>query len=66
MKLNVDKKAGALYLRIDDSRVMDSEEVSSGVVLDYNEANEVVGVEMQNLSKRSSKIDLTDLQFNSE
>ena len=66
MKLNVDKKAGALYLRIDDSRVVDSEEVSPGVVLDYNEANEVVGVEMQNLSKRSSEIDLTDLQFNSE
>ena len=66
MKLNVDKKPGALYLRIGDSRVVDSQEVLSGVVLDYNEANEVVGVEMQNLSKPSSKIDLTDLQFNSE
>ena len=66
MKLNVDRKGGALYLRIDESRVVDSEEVSPGVVLNYNEANEVVGVEMQNLSKRSSEIDLTDLQFNSE
>ncbi len=66
MKLNVDKKADALYLRFDDLRIVDSEEVSPGVVLDYNEANEVVGVEMHQLSQRSSEIDLTDLQFESK
>ena len=54
MKLNVDKEADALYLRLDDSPIVESEEVSPGVVLDYNEANEVVGVEMLHLSKRSS------------
>ena len=43
MKLNVDKEADALYLRLDDSPVVESEEVSPGVVLDYNESNEVVG-----------------------
>ena len=32
MKLSVDKKAGALYLRLDDSPVVESEEVSPGVV----------------------------------
>ena len=66
MKINVDKTADVLYLRIDDSRIDDSEEVSPGVVLDYNEANEVVGVEMHRLSKRSPEIDLTDLQFESK
>lgn len=65
MNLNVDKKTDALYLRIDDSRIVDSEEVSPGVVLDYNKANEVVGIEMHHLSKRSSEIDLTDLKFES-
>ena len=65
MRLNVDKKADALYLRLDESRIVDSEEVSPGVVLDYNEANEVIGVEMHRLSKRSSEIDLTDLKFES-
>ena len=53
MKLNVDKSADALYLRLDDSSVVESEEVSPGVVLDYNESDEVVGVEILNLSKRS-------------
>ena len=66
MKLNVDKKADALYLRLDDSVIVDSDEVSPGVILDYNEANEVVGVEMHSLSKRSSELDLSDLQFESK
>ena len=63
MKLNVDKEAYALYLRLDDSPVVESEEVSPGVVLDYNESNEVVGVEMLHLSKRSSRLNLSALEF---
>ena len=52
MKLHADKKADALYLRLDDSAIVESEEVSPGVVLDYNEADEVVGIELLYLSKR--------------
>ena len=63
MKLNVDKEADALYLHLDDSPIVESEEVSPGVVLDYNESNEVVGVEMLHLSKRSSNLNLSALQF---
>ena len=63
MKLNVDKEADALYLRLDDSPIVESEEVSPGVMLDYNESKEVVGVEMLHLSKRSSNLNLSALQF---
>lgn len=63
MKLDVDSEADALYLRLDDSEIVQSEEVSPGVVLDYNDANEVVGVEMLRLSERSPGLNLTDLHF---
>ena len=63
MKLHVDKSADALYLRLDDSVIVESEEVSPGVVLDYNGLNEVVGVEMLYLSKRSSNLNLSALEF---
>ena len=63
MKLRIDEESDALYLRLDDSTIVDSEEVSPGVVLDYNESNEVVGVEMLYLSKRSSKLNLSALEF---
>ncbi len=63
MKLHVDKEADALYLRLDASAIAESEEVSPGVVLDYNASNEVVGVEILHLSKRSSKLNLSALEF---
>ena len=63
MKLKVDKEADALYFRLDDSPIFESEEVSPGVVLDYNESNQVVGVEMLQLSKRSPDLDLSALRF---
>ncbi len=61
MKLHVDKEADVLDLRLDDSAIVESEEVSPGVVLDDNESNEVVGVEMLYLSKRSSNLNLSTL-----
>lgn len=63
MKLKVDEKADALYLRLDETKIIESEEVSPGIVLDFNEKNEVVGVEILGLSKRSSQLNLKELQF---
>ena len=63
MKLKVDREADALYLRLDDSRILESEEVSPGVVLDFNEQNQVVGIEMINLSKRAPQLNLRALEF---
>ena len=63
MRLHVDKEADALYLRLDDSQIMESEEVSPGVVLDFNERIQVVGIEMLDLSKRTPKLDLREFQY---
>ena len=63
MKLTVDKDADALYLRLDDSAIIVSRHVSPGVVLDYNESNEVAGVEILYLSERSSNLNLSALEF---
>lgn len=49
MKLHIDKEADALYLRLDDSEIIESDEVSPGVILDFNASNQVVRVEMLNL-----------------
>ncbi|MBI4390149.1 MAG: DUF2283 domain-containing protein [Nitrospinae bacterium] len=63
MKLKIDEKADALYLRLDNSRIAESEEVSPGVILDFNEQNQVVGVEILHLSKRTPKLNVHELQF---
>jgi uncharacterized protein YuzE len=53
MKLNYDSQADALCLRLDDSKILESEELASGIILDFNEKNQLVGVEMLSLSKRT-------------
>ena len=63
MRLHVDKEADALYLRLDDSKIIESEEVSPGVVLDFNERNQVVGIEMLNLSQRTPNLDLREFLY---
>ena len=59
MKLRVDKEADELYLRLDDSEIVESEEIAPGIVVDYNDANVVVGVEILDLSKQSPAVDLS-------
>ena len=62
MLIGLDSKADALYVKLDDSKIVESEEVSPGVILDYNEKQQVVGLEMLNLSARSPHLNLKDLQ----
>mgnify|MGYP001598577667 CR=1 FL=1 len=52
MKIHYDPKADALYLRLDESRIVESEEVRPGVVLDYDKDDQVVGIEMLGLRAR--------------
>lgn len=55
MRIRVDKENDSLYFRIDESRIVESEEVQPGVILDYDENDQVVGVEFLGISSRASK-----------
>jgi uncharacterized protein YuzE len=63
MKLHVDQEADALYLKLDDSKIIESEEVSPGIVLDFDANNQVVGIEVLHLSRRTPKLNLHELQY---
>ena len=54
-----DRVADALYVRFKDDKVVESEEVEPGIIVDYNDRGEVVGVEVLWFSRR--KIDLSKL-----
>ncbi len=53
MKLKVDKENDALYFRLDESAIFESEEVQPGVILDFNVDGRVVGIEILALSTRT-------------
>ncbi len=63
MRLKVDKESDALYLRLDESAVVESEEIQPGIVLDYDAAGNMIGVEILNLSKRVAPERLRVLQL---
>jgi uncharacterized protein YuzE len=65
MKLKIDEEADALYLRLDESAIVESEEVQPGVILDFNAENQVVGIEVLNISKRVAQDKLRTFQFES-
>jgi uncharacterized protein YuzE len=63
MRLKVDKASDALYFRLDESAIVDSEEVRPGVILDINERGQVVGVEFLGIRARTTEHELTSLPF---
>jgi uncharacterized protein YuzE len=63
VRLKVDKASDALYLRLDESAVVESEEVQPGIILDFNAAGNVVGIEMLNLSTRVAPEQLRVVQI---
>jgi uncharacterized protein YuzE len=63
MKLTIDRKADALYLDLAEAPAVESEEISPGVIFDYNAAGQVVGIEMLHLSKRVAPEMIGRMQF---
>jgi uncharacterized protein YuzE len=52
--LEIDRENAALYLRLDEAEIVESEEVQPSVILDFDKGNNVVGIEILSLSTRVS------------
>ncbi len=63
MRPRIDRANDALYFRLVETEIFESEEVQPGVVLDFDEKGRVVGVEMLALSTRTEPEKLRVLQF---
>jgi uncharacterized protein YuzE len=57
--IRYDSDADALYIRIREGKVLESDEVEDRIIVDYDEKGNVVGIEVLEFSKR--KIDLNEL-----
>ena len=65
MKLKVDEQADALHLSLSGGPASRSEEVSPGIIVDYDDQDRVVGIEMLYLFKRAPEHSLRSLLFES-
>ena len=57
MKLTYDPDADAVYLRLGETAIVDSETVAPGIVVDYDQHEKLVGIEVLSVSARVSKLD---------
>lgn len=63
MKLTVDQEADALHFRLVDVPVAESDEIAPGIIVDYDESNQIIGFEVLCLSKRQPPMNPMDFQF---
>jgi len=62
MKLNYYPDTDSLYIELNGAASSDSKEVADGLVLDFDAAGNLVGIDIQHASK---KLDLTTLETGS-
>ena len=58
MKLNYYKETDSLYIDLSSKTSTDSKEISEGIVLDYDTEGNIVGIDIDNASK---KVDLKEV-----
>lgn len=67
MKIDFDKEANAVYFKLTNSVIVESEEVAPGIVYDFDGDNTVAGIEILNLSdKTPEQIKQIDFPFTPE
>lgn len=54
MRFDYDPEADARYIQLNDADITKSEEVQSGIILDFDESGRVAGIEVLNASKRNT------------
>lgn len=63
MRLKINKEDDALYFRLDEAAIVDSQEVQPGIILDFDKDGKVIGVEILDISTRTNPDQLRILQF---
>jgi len=59
MNFSFDRIANALYIQFSSEKILNSDEIAEGIIIDYGKNENIVGVEIFHFTDR--KINLNDL-----
>jgi len=59
MNFSFDKIANALYIRFSSEKVLNSDEIAEGIIIDYGKNENILGVEVLNFTDKN--LNLNDL-----
>lgn len=60
MRFHYDKKEDALYLRFNEQKYAESDEIEEGIIFDYDKHGRIIGIEVLHASRRFPR-DVTSL-----
>lgn len=63
LRVAYDVEIDALYLKLASSKVVESDEMQPGIIVDFNARNQIVGIEVLDLKRRVRKADLKQLKL---
>ncbi len=66
MRISYDEKADALYIRLKETTYYESDEIKEGVLLDYDDKGNLVGIEILDASEYLSGEELASVTYNVE
>jgi uncharacterized protein YuzE len=52
MVIRYEKELDIIYIKFSEGKVAESDEKDSGIILDYDEAGNIMGIEILNASKK--------------
>ncbi len=61
MKIEYDKEADALYIKLREASIEDNIDIEEGVTVDLDEKKHIVGIEILDASKRLSLKELVNI-----
>ncbi len=63
MRIKIDLESDALYFRISEDPIEESEEINKGIIVDYDNSGRVVGIEILNVKEKFKMEDLMGLKL---
>ena len=63
MKVTYDEEADALYMTLQEAEYYESDEIKEGLIIDYDEKGNVVGIEIVGASTYLDQEDLSTVNF---
>lgn len=55
MVIRYNKEVDAIYIRFSDAKVAESDEEKPGIILDYDESGNIIGIEVLNASEKTNQ-----------
>lgn len=63
MRINYDEADDAMYIRFSESEYYESDEVTEGVILDFDKEGRIIALELLDVSKRLPEVSMDSISF---